>query len=196
MNSLTRNLGYLILGIVLAGEIHAQAAGGSAQAKQAPADQAPATKMEAFSPTAGSVVIFGYDELGRVGSISVDVRQLRDARAADVRGLVVEVTESQYRKERSFVDADEIPELLKGFDALLEVTTNPTQFKNFEVQYKTKGALQLVAFNDARGTLSYSVKAGRTLPASAFLNASDMEKLRALFVTALEKLNSLTRPSK
>ena len=29
---------------------------------------------------------------------------------------------SQYRKERSFVDADKIPELLKGFDALLEVS--------------------------------------------------------------------------
>src|SRR5438105_1906550 len=33
---------------------------------------------------------------------------------AGVRGLLVDVTESEYRQERAFVDADEIGELLKG----------------------------------------------------------------------------------
>jgi len=45
------------------------------------------------------------------------------------------------------VDADEVGELLKGFDALLEVKANPTQFKNFEVRYTTRGELQLTAFS-------------------------------------------------
>ena len=65
--------------------------------------------------------------LGSVAGVSVDVREARDGKGSAVRGLLVEVTESQYRKERSFIDSDEISELLKGFDALLEVKANPTQ---------------------------------------------------------------------
>lgn len=104
-------------------------------------------RSQAFKPAAGSVLTFGYDDLGNVAGVSIDVRELRDQKSPAVRGLLVEVTESQYKKEKSFVDADEIPELLKGLDALLEVKANPTQFKNFEVRYMTRGELQLTAFN-------------------------------------------------
>src|SRR4051812_28146106 len=113
----------------------------SAAAAQTPPPP-PATKIEAFKPAAGSVVTMAYDELGGVSGISVDVREFREAARAPVRGLVVEVTESQYREERSFVDADEIPELLRGIDALLGVNSNPTQFESFEVRYTTKGELR------------------------------------------------------
>src|SRR6266480_2579366 len=56
----------------------------------------PATKLEGFRPAAGAVVTFAYNELGRVGGflgVSVDVREMRDAHGAAVRGLVVEVRE-------------------------------------------------------------------------------------------------------
>ena len=170
------------------------AAGGAAQGPPPPAPPA-ATKMEGFKPAAGSVVVFGYDELGTLGGISVDVREMRDARGNGVRGLLVEVTESQYRKEQAFVDADEIPELLKGFDALLEVKTNPTSFKNFEVRYTTKGELQLTAFNSSGGSILYAVQTGRTLKAQRVgLGAADMQKLRALFDAAAQKLAGLGPP--
>jgi hypothetical protein len=151
----------------------------------------PATKMEAFKPAAGSVLTFGYDEVGRIGNVSVDVREMRDSKTARARGLTVQVTESQYRKEQSFVDADEIPELLKGFDALLAIKENPTQFKNFEVRYKTRGELELTVFNSGKGTINYSVKAGRMVGASTFLNAAEIQNLRALFVSASQKLATL-----
>ncbi len=135
--------------------------------------------MEAFKPKAGSVITLGYDEIGGVRGISVDVRETRDERGASVRGLVVDVKESQYRRERSFVDADEIPELLKGFDALLEVKTNPTHFENFEVRYTTRGELQLTAYNHDKVAVLYAVKAGRTVTAQSIsLSASDMQALR------------------
>jgi hypothetical protein len=152
----------------------------------------PATKIEAFKPAAGSVVTFGYDELGGVGGISVDVREFRDAAKTAVRGLVVEVTESQYREERSFVDADEIPELLRGIDALLDVKTNPTPFQNFEVRYTTKGELRLTAFN-AGNEIKYAVEAGRTLKANRRIDADDMRKLRTIFAAAQTKLASLQK---
>ncbi|MGB7759797.1 MAG: hypothetical protein WBL61_08215 [Bryobacteraceae bacterium] len=103
----------------------------------------------------------------------------------------MQVYESQYRQERSFVDADEIPELLKGFDALLEVQANPTQFKSFEVRYTTRGELQLTALGDS-GPTFFVVQAGQVVTAtSAGLHAKDMRKLRGLFEAALQKLNTL-----
>lgn len=145
------------------------------------------TKLEAFKPAAGTIVTVGYDELGAVKGISVDVRELR-AGATTVRGLVVQVTESQYRDERSFVDADEVAELIRGVDALLEVKGNPTSFKNFEVRYTTRGDLQLTAFNSADGSLSYAVRAGRVAGAQRFITAADMQRLRGMLVAAQAKL--------
>lgn len=169
-------------------------------AQQPPPNQATAaaalpaaTKMEAFRPEAGTVLVFGYDELGSVGGVSVDVRELRDTRGSFVRGLVVEVTESQYRSERSLVDEDEIPELLRGIDALLDVRQNPTQFQNFEVRYTTKGELRITAFSRRSGGVGYSVEAGRTIKAQRFLSESDLRKLRDMFVAAQNKLQSLAR---
>ena len=54
---------------------------------------------------------------------------------------------AEYREERAFIDADEIPKLVKGIDALLDVSSNPTSFENFEVRYSTKGDLQITGFN-------------------------------------------------
>jgi hypothetical protein len=170
---------------------YGQAPAQQAQALQAPAP--PATKIEGFKPAVGSVFTLGYDELGQVSGISVDVREMKDQRNTPVRGLVVEITESQYRKERSFVDADEIPELLKGFDSLLEVKSNPTHFKNFEVRYTTRGELQLTAFNSSNGTVQYAVQAGRTLKAQRIgLSAANMQELRALFLSAALRLQALS----
>lgn len=123
----------------------------------------PATKLEAFKPSAGSVLTMGLTDLGKVrGLISVQARELRDVRGLTARGLVVEVTQSQYRQERSFVDADEVPELVRGIDALLAVKANPTSFADFEVQYETHGALRVTAYSYRSG-VEYAVRAGRNL---------------------------------
>jgi hypothetical protein len=97
---------------------------------------------------------------------------------------------SQYRKERSFVDADEIPELTKAVVALLEIKANPSQFKNFEVRYKTRGNLQLTAFNNSKGTIEYAIEAGRSLKAQRFIDAAAMLELKAMFEAATQKLTS------
>jgi hypothetical protein len=90
------------------------------------------------------------------------------------------------------VDADEIPELLRGIDALMQVKANPTQFENFEVRYTTRGELRLTAFTSriGRESISYSDEAGRSLKAQRFLSEDDMRKLRAMFEAATQKLNA------
>jgi hypothetical protein len=168
----------------------APAQSAAATAQQAAVAAPPATKLEAFKPAAGSVVTLGYNELGNVSGVSVDVREVRDLKGADLRGLVVQVTQSEYREERAFVDADEIPELLKGIDALLEVKANPTAFDNFEVRYNTRGDLRVTAFNSGTGTpVKYSVDAGSVVKASAFMNADALRRIREMFVRAQAKLN-------
>jgi hypothetical protein len=113
----------------------------------------PATQLEAFKPTAGSVATFAYDNLPRIQNINIDARELRDTKGGAVRGLLVAIKQSEYRDERSFVDMDEIPELIKGIDAVAAVNVNPTKFENFEVHYQTRGGLDVTAFNTAPGKL-------------------------------------------
>lgn len=192
MHTSTRVIIGAAIATFVASAVGAQGRGTTTGQSAPTAPPPPATKLEAFKPAAGSVLTLGYDDLGVVGGISVDVREMRDAKGGGARGLLVEVTESQYRQERSFVDADEIAELLKGFDALLEVKENPTQFKSFEVRYTTRGELQLTAFNTPRGEILYAVQAGRTLKAQKVgLSAADMQKLKALFEAATQKLGAL-----
>jgi hypothetical protein len=135
-------------------------------------------------PAAGAVLVMGYTVTGDVEGISVQARELRVTNGGVVQGLVVQITQSQYRQERAFVDADEISELLKGIDALLAVTTNPTSFKNFEVRYRTRGGLEFTAFNTPHGDIQYAVQAGRITAAQSFLSQAELRSLRGMFVTA------------
>lgn len=161
----------------------------TAQAPSAP-PLPPATKLEAFSPTAGSVMTVGDNDLGTAGSVSVHAKEFRDSKSGVVRGLTVEVDESQYRRELSLVDTDEIPELLKGIDAILDVKANPTTYRQFEIHYRTRGALQVVVYSSAEGKIGYIVQAGRVLIASAALNDGDMRKFRGMVAAGLEKLSA------
>ena len=149
----------------------------------------PATKLEGFKPAAGSVVTVGITNLGRVSGVSVEVRELRDGSRAPVRGLVVQVTENQNR-QRSFVDSDEIPQLLRGIDALLDVRTNPTSFTSFEVRYATRGELSVTAFNSSDGKIDYAIDAGRVLKARRVIDELQLRSLRKLFQTAHEMLRA------
>ncbi len=165
MSRKAKGVAFLVCFIVISSNTAtAQAAATAQQAPAAPPP--PATKLEANKPAAGSIVTFGYDDLSNVAGISVDARELRDSKNVPVRGLVVQVYQSQYREERSFVDVDEIPELLKAIDALLEVKSNPTSFRSFEVRYTTRGELRLTAYNSSAGAIRFAVEAGRTLKAS------------------------------
>jgi hypothetical protein len=151
----------------------------------------PATKLEAFQPAIGSVLTVAFDVLGRVEGISVDVREMRDSRGGSVRGLVVRVAESDRHEEMSFIDEDELPDLVKGIDALLDVRGNPTTFKNFEVQYATRGELVLTVFNTPNGTVLYAVQAGRPVTSRrAGLSTAEMLKLRGMFEAGAQKLSA------
>ena len=152
----------------------------------------PATMMEGFQFPVGTLFTVGYDDLGEVAGISVEVREMRDARGGRVRGVVVEVTTSQSAKEQALVDADELPDLLKGFDAMLEIRANPTQFKNFETRFATRGELILSANSSRNRGVLYAVEVGRLVKARrGGLNGGEMHQLRVLLEAASQKLATL-----
>lgn len=185
-----------VLVVAVASVALAQAPPATQQVAQPPAPLPPATKLEGFKPADGSVVTLGYDEIGRIepgfttsGLVVVEVRELRSGGEA-VQGMTVTVTESQYREERAFVDGEEMADLVRGVDALLELKVNPTHFTNFEVRYTTKGGLMLVAFNNSKGDVQFAIQAGRALKAKRFLSAADLQKIRAMFQSATERLEA------
>jgi hypothetical protein len=160
-------------------------------ASQAREPLPPATKLEAFKPAAGSLVTLGYDALGAIRGVSVDARELRDARGQVVRGLVVQVYQSEYREERSFVDADEIPELLRGIDALLAIQSNPTAFKSFEVRYTTRGELEITAYNTSDGNTRYAIEAGRGVKAQQLSwTILELQRFRSMVESASQRLQA------
>lgn len=152
----------------------------------------PATVMEAFQYPIGTLFTVGYDDLGDVAGISVEVREMRDARGGRVRGVVVEVATGQSGREQSLIDADEIPDLLKGFDAMLEIRANPTQFRSFETRFATKGELILSANSTRNRGVLYAVEVGRLVKARrGGLTAGEMHQLRVLLEAASQKLATL-----
>lgn len=153
---------------------------------------APTTNLERFTNPAGSVVTFGFEDLGGITGVAVGVRELRASKGGAARGLIVEVTENSSHAERSYVDADELADLVNGFDTLLSIGENPTPFSNFEVRYATRGNLQLSAASSPSGGILYTIRAGRiTIASRVGLSAVDMQKLRGIFAAAREKLTSL-----
>ena len=152
----------------------------------------PATRLEAFAPPPGSLVTIGYDRLGGVEGVFVEVREMHDERGGSASGLVVAVSDDQaHSRQESFVDADEIAGLVKGVDALLEVNRNPTNFDNYEVHYATRGELMLSALSTRAGGVVYGIEAGRLMKARREgLTSGEMVKLRGLFDAAAQKLRT------
>ena len=154
----------------------------------------PATRLEGFAATPGSVLTIGYDRLGGIEGVFVEVRDMHDARGGAASGVVVAVTEEDGRaRQESYVDADELPGLINGIDALTSVSRNPTSFDNYEVHYSTRGELLVSALSTRTGNIVYAVQAGRLVKSlRAGITSGEMIKLRGLFDVALQKLRSVT----
>jgi len=151
---------------------------------------APATAMEAFRAATGAIVTMGYEYLGDIRGVFVDVREMRDSQGHRVRGLVVQLAR-QNATEVAFVDADEIAGAIKGIDALLTVAANPTEFRSFDMRFATKGDLVVTASSGIRGNIVYGVEVGRITKARTTMGSGDIQQLRNFFDAGAQKLASL-----
>jgi len=120
------------------------------------------------------------------GSLTVDVRRVQDSRGSSVRGVVVEVTDGGplARTARSFVDEEELQELVNGLDALMSVRANPTTFKQFEVRYKTHGELDIAVVGSESSKMQYVITAGRVFRESRWINERELQQFREWILAA------------
>jgi hypothetical protein len=154
----------------------------------------PTTKMEAFHPVEGSVVTLGYDEIPTgVRKVTLDARQLKSSDGSSVKGMKIEISEGDYKQEAVFIDMDELPELIHAIDVLAAISSNPTQSTSFEVRYTSRGSLQLTAFNQANGQISYAIQVGRITKAQTFTEVRGMQSLKQAFMAARLKLDTLPK---
>ena len=154
----------------------------------------PATALEAFSVPPGIVLFSAYEDLGEIAGVFVEAREMREGRgpARRVRGIVVTIAGRQPNPEQAYIDPDEFASLLKGFDALLAITTNPSgQWRNFDMRYSTRGELVLTASSTRNRGVLYGVEVGRVLRARRTLNGGEFHQLRTLVEAAQQKLATL-----
>jgi len=154
----------------------------------------PATALEAFNVPPGTVLFTSYEDLGEVAGVFVEARELREGRgpARRVRGIVVTIAGRQPNPEQAYVDPDEFATLLRGFDALLAITTNPSgQWRNFDMRFSTRGELVLTASSTRNRGVLYGVEVGRVQHARRTLNGGEFHQLRTLVEAAQQKLATL-----
>jgi hypothetical protein len=152
----------------------------------------PATALEAFVVPPGEVMMTAYEDVGEVDLVYVEAREMRDPRGRRVRGIVVTIPGRQTVPEQAFIDPDEFTDLLKGFDELLGITTNPTsQFRNFDLRYSTRGELVLTARSTRNRGVIYGVEVGRVYRTRRSLDGGEFHRLRTLVEAAQQKLATL-----
>jgi hypothetical protein len=152
----------------------------------------PATQLEGFHAPIGAVVTVGHEVLGNVRGISVEVRELRDSTGGRARGLTIEIATDNAAPHWSYIDLDEVPQLLRGIDQLLPLTSNPTQFSNFEMHYATKGELEVTASSSPNRGVVFSVEVGRLAKArKEGLTAGELQQLRTLIEAAAQRIATM-----
>jgi len=152
----------------------------------------PATKLETFQPEAGAIVTVGHEILGAIARarVFVEVRDMRDTKGHMAGGAALHLIESGTRDERAFIDVDELPSVLRNFEALLKYTANPTGLKRFEARFTTRGNLSFVAYSNSTGAIEYALQVNKNpLATIPNIESGDMLKLHALLEQALQKLN-------
>lgn len=162
-------------------------------------DGKPKTKLEEFQRQTGSVLIKGYTEIGSLVAgepslSSTSVRAMEFTSATTKKkstGIVIEITIMSSRvtdSSRSFIDYDEIDDLLKGIDYIAKANADATKHDNFEVKYSTRGDFSATTFNSGNGETKAAIDVGRL---SSHLPMDKFAEFRSYIIKAKSKLDAL-----
>ena len=158
-------------------------------------EQAPATKLEAFTAKKGVVIVKGYTEVGYVGGtgrVVVSAQEFKNSNKTDSRITGIGITVHEYgrleREHSSMIDSDEIDSLVAGIDYISKASSDVTNQKKFEVQYRTKGDLSITVFNTSKNELSVAITSGTIGKTTAFIDFGKLPVLKNLILTAKSKL--------
>ena len=108
-------------------------------------------------------------------------------------GIVIEITTMSLRSmnitgsDRSFIDYDEIDDLLKGIDYISKATKSVTKHDNYEVKYSTRGDFSATTFNAGNGEIKASIDVSHL---SLHLPMDKFSEFRSFIVKAKAKIES------
>jgi hypothetical protein len=168
-------------------------------------EEAAKTKLEAFTGTVGVVSIKGYVEVGTMSSftnpIKVIAMTIRDAKTeTQTSGAVFEIAETKsygVDRRQSYVDADELADLLSGLTYISKADDTSTPMRFYEAQYSTRGGLKLIVFNNATGQRQFSVHVGGAIGGQdAYFAIQDLPKFWDLIAKAKETIENPERLGK
>jgi hypothetical protein len=164
------------------------------QAQDANRPAPPKTQLEAFSAKSGSVVIKGYSNGGSIeglaGRVEITLMEFTDASLGKKQqGIVVEVASSgsSSRKDRSYIDLDEIDGLIKGIEYIVKVDDSVTKLPNWEATYSTKGDLKVTTYNDGR-KVSAAISSGTFSPVRTYLSIDKLKEFREALARGMQAL--------
>tara|TARA_B100001113_G_C20874073_1_gene519605 strand:+ start:61 stop:648 length:588 start_codon:yes stop_codon:yes gene_type:complete len=127
------------------------------------------TELEKFSAKTGIVKIMGYTRAGKVlagdrsysNYISFQARILGTPNKPETtKGILISVTDKDGYSGNSFIDEDEIDDLLSGIEYISKATKDITSLDQFEIDYTTLGNFEITVFNKNDGSLGLFVQSG------------------------------------
>ena len=146
------------------------------------------TELEKFSAKTGIVKIMGYTDGGKIlagnysysNYISFQARILGTPQNPEsTKGILITVADKDGYSGRSFVDEDEIDDLISGIEYISKATKDITSLENFEIDYSTLGDFEVTVYNLNDGSLGLSVQSGsRSVRPSFDSIALIIEKLK------------------
>jgi hypothetical protein len=162
-------------------------------------DKQPKTKIEEFQAKTGIVVVKGFTEIGEVSDLGhVDVTAMEFTETSSglkSTGIAIEVKESGTleKKERAFIDYDEIDSLISGIDYVSRANSSVTKHKLFEATYVTKGCFKVTAFNDNSNVMRAGISSGCVVDASVYMPLAKLSQVRQLIVDAKKAIDTAGR---
>ncbi len=169
-------------------------------AQQAPCVGEARTKMEKLAGEESTLVIKGMTRVGQIrgvrgGFIVIKVEEIKEAasgkRATGIAAEVVDMANPE-AKHASYLDYDEIGELMRVVDFFSKTSHALTQLDEYQAIFRTPGGLELSirSIRIGEGIRITSIdKCGTAF--SVFLDPGDMPALKDLLITAKAKLDDL-----
>jgi hypothetical protein len=128
------------------------------------------TELEEFSARTGVVKIMGYTSAGRVNGInggydsnhvSFQSRILGTPNNPQTtKGILATVMDTSGYSGRSFIDENEIDDLIAGLEYVSNAKTGLTSLKRFEISYETLGGFEVTVYDNYKGNLGVVVESG------------------------------------
>lgn len=137
---------------------------------------APTTKLETLQRREGAVMVRGFtdvaglraDDGSTIRVLAVELNDLTNKEKSTGVAIEVRPSRSGERVVLSFIDEDEISNLLTGLETLSKIDHSVTTLADFEARYRTRGMLEL-ANTEINGNRWITITATQILPANAQL---------------------------